>query len=104
MRWCSLVWRRLIVSVVLLVSSTALAETLVVYPLESQDVLLGTAVSDQVAVAFERQFDIIGPDVAPLLVPPIVGSGRLSEPHRLSGDRPKGERRSGLFRWSAISA
>ena len=73
MRWYAMV-RGLVLGVVL-VSSTALAETLVVYPLESQDVLLGTAVADQVAEAFGAQFDTIGPDVAPLLVPPVVVSG-----------------------------
>ena len=73
MRWYAIV-RGLVLSVVLVVSSTALAETLVIYPLESQDILLGTAVADQVAEAF-TEFDVIGPDVAPLLVPPIVVSG-----------------------------
>ncbi len=71
--------RNLLVSWALLflagVSSAAWAETLVVYPLDSQDVLLGVAVADRVAQAFtlaDPALETVGPDLAPALVPPVA--------------------------------
>lgn len=67
--------RNVLVSLALLLLSLGWAETLVVYPLNSQDVLLGVAVADRVAEAFEASFETVGPDVAPALVPPITTEG-----------------------------
>ncbi|HEV2124613.1 MAG TPA: hypothetical protein VGW38_17810, partial [Chloroflexota bacterium] len=67
--------RNVLVSLALLLLSPGWAETLVVYPLNSQDVLLGVAVADHVAEAFEASFETVGPDVAPALVPPITTEG-----------------------------
>lgn len=54
--------------------SFAQAQTLVVFPLESQDFLLGVAVSDRLseALAEATELEVYGPDVAPALVPPIT--------------------------------
>lgn len=67
--------RNVLVSLALLLLSLGWAETLAVYPLNSQDVLLGVAVADRVAEAFEASFETVGPDVAPALVPPITTEG-----------------------------
>ena len=71
--------RRLLVLVLLFLPlgwAVGWAETLVVYPLDSQDVLLGVAVADRVAQAFDAVLETVGPDVAPSLVPPVaVGDG-----------------------------
>ena len=64
--------RAFLVGLALLFASLGWAETLVVYPLTSQDVLLGVAVADRVAQAFDGSFETVGPDVAPALVPPIT--------------------------------
>ena len=67
------------VMLVLLIIGLAFAENLVIYPFDSQDVLLGVAVADKVAVAFDETFEVIAPDVAPTLVPPfIVQDGFIS--------------------------
>lgn len=67
--------RWLVVLVVLMLSGSSLAASLVVYPFESQDTLLGVAVADMVAEAFEPQAVVIGPGIAPSVIPPFVVQG-----------------------------
>ena len=58
----------------LLLSAVSLswADTLIVYPLESQDTLLGVGIAERVAQAFSGELDVIGPEVAPALAPPVT--------------------------------
>lgn len=67
--------RLLIVLVLLIVGSGAAASSLVVYPFDSQDALLGVAVADRLAEAFQREAEVVPPDLAPGLVPPLVAQG-----------------------------
>jgi tetratricopeptide (TPR) repeat protein len=67
--------RWLLVLFVLLLSAGAMASSVVVYPFDSQDTLLGVAVADRVAQAFEGRAIVVGPEVAPGLVPPLVTQG-----------------------------
>lgn len=62
----------------------AFAETLVIYPLDSQDVLLGYAVADQLGQAFEDKLELIGPEVAANLEAPIIVEGGFLSLRRLS--------------------
>ncbi len=57
-----------------------LAETLIVYPFSSQDALAGVALADRLAQAFEGQAEVIGPETAPSLVPPLVVDGGFINP------------------------
>lgn len=67
--------RWLLVLSALLLSAGALASSLVVYPFDSQDTLLGVGVADRVAEAFSGTVHVVGPDVAPGLMPPLVAHG-----------------------------
>ena len=49
--------------------------TLLVYPFDSQDVLLGVALADEVATSLQRHAVVIGPDVAPGAIPPVIVEG-----------------------------
>lgn len=51
------------------------APSLVVYPFESQDTLLGVAVADLVAGSLDANAIVVGPDVAPSIIPPFVVQG-----------------------------
>jgi tetratricopeptide (TPR) repeat protein len=64
--------RRVITILILLLSTLGVAQTLVVYPLSGQDVLLGFAVSDQLTEAFQSELTVYGPLVSPALTPPLV--------------------------------
>lgn len=50
----------------------AFASSLLVYPFISQDPLLGVAMADEVAAAFQDEVVVFGPDVAAGVVPPLV--------------------------------
>lgn len=67
--------RWLLVLSTLLLSAGALASSVVVYPFDSQDTLLGVAVADRVAAAFDGRATVVGPEVAPGLLPPLVAQG-----------------------------
>ncbi len=67
--------RWLLVLLILFSSAGAMASSIVVYPFDSQDTLLGVAVADRVAGAFEGSATVVGPDVAPGLLPPLVAQG-----------------------------
>jgi tetratricopeptide (TPR) repeat protein len=56
----------------LVLMTAALASSLVVYPFNSQDPLLGVAIADEVAAAFGDHAVVFGPDVAAGVVPPMV--------------------------------
>ncbi len=86
--------RIIVVILVLLFGSSALARNLVIYPFSSQDVLLGVALADKLAEALENALEVIGPDISPNLAAPLIADGgffsllRLSEPL----DTPEGAR------------
>ncbi|HKI57540.1 MAG TPA: tetratricopeptide repeat protein [Trueperaceae bacterium] len=67
--------RWFVVLFLLVLGSGAFASSLVVYPFDSQDALLGVAVADRIAEAFQGQAEVIPPDLAPGLVPPLVAQG-----------------------------
>lgn len=69
-----------------LAAQAALAETLVVYPLSSQDPRLGAAISQRLAEAFEGHLDVYGPAVAPTLVPPVAVAGGYYNPGAFVSD------------------
>lgn len=72
--------------IALVVASAAMAETLVVYPLGSRDPALGALIADHVARAFDDEYEVYGPAVAPSLVPPLpVGEGFLNPTEFLQG-------------------
>ena len=56
-------------------AATATPPTLLVYPFESQDVLLGVALADEVATALQSHAVVIGPAVAPGAIPPVIVEG-----------------------------
>lgn len=56
-------------------AGSAQAPSLVVYPFESQDTLLGVAVADLVAGSLDANAIVVGPDVAPSIIPPFVVQG-----------------------------
>ena len=56
------------------------AANLVVYPFESEDPVLGTAVAHAVAEAFTADHVVYGPTVAPTLVPPFLVDGGFYNP------------------------
>lgn len=60
--------------------SLAQAATLVFYPLESNDPVLGVAVAERLSEAFSSSFEVYGPAEAPALVPPFVVQGGFFNP------------------------
>ncbi|MFA5550689.1 MAG: tetratricopeptide repeat protein [Trueperaceae bacterium] len=56
----------------LVITASAFATSLVVYPFTSQDPVLGVAMADEVAAAFFDHAIVLGPDVAAGVVPPLV--------------------------------
>jgi len=70
--------RTLALLLVVLVSWAAAADA-VVHPLRSQDPVVGVAVADRIAAALEGAV-ILGPEVAPTLVAPIVVPGGFLNP------------------------
>jgi len=65
--------------------TSAAPPTLLVYPFESQDVLLGVALADEVATALQQHAIVIGPEVAPGAIPPIVVEGGFISIGRVLG-------------------
>ena len=73
--------RRLLASLFFVLTvSWGLAQTFVVFPVQSPDTLLGFAVADRISREFIDEFDeIVGPEIAVSLVPPLpVGTNYLS--------------------------
>ena len=62
----------LILLQLLLGAALAQSRSVAVYPIASQDVLLGVAVADRIATSLEEQFAVLGPAVTPALLPPLV--------------------------------
>lgn len=56
-------------------SSATAPPSLLIYPFDSQDVLLGVALADEVATALQQHAVVIGPDVAPGAIPPVIVEG-----------------------------
>jgi tetratricopeptide (TPR) repeat protein len=71
---------KLVIMLLALVLSLAHGATLVFYPLESQDPLLGVAVSERLAEAFSDSFEVYGPAEAPALIPPFMVEGGFFNP------------------------
>lgn len=57
--------------------------TVLVHQFDSQDVLLGTALAAEVADALDGSAVVIGPEVAPAAVPPLVVEGGFINPARV---------------------
>lgn len=55
--------------------ATATTPTLLIYPFDSQDVLLGVALADEVATSLQQHAVVVGPDVAPGAIPPVIVEG-----------------------------
>lgn len=68
------------VLVTLLLIAHVQAVNLVVYPFDSEDPVLGTAVAHAVAEAFAAEHVVYGPTVAPTLVPPFLVDGGFYNP------------------------
>ncbi len=75
-------------AVFLLNISAVFAQTrsLAVYPFSSQDVLLGFAVADRLATAFEGELETLGPAVTPAFIPPLVAPGGFLSPLAFFGN------------------
>jgi tetratricopeptide (TPR) repeat protein len=56
----------------LLAAALAQSRSVAVYPMASQDVMLGVAVSERIATSLEERFAVLGPAVTPALLPPLV--------------------------------
>lgn len=76
---------RLMVLLALYLSfATAFADNLIIYPMESQDALLGYALSDKLSEAFESVLEVVGPAAAPNLEAPIIVEGGFLSLRRLN--------------------
>jgi tetratricopeptide (TPR) repeat protein len=71
--------RRLIAVLIVLLASSALAADAVVHPFRSQDPVVGVAVAERIAAALGG-IDVLGPEVAPTLVAPVVVPGGFVNP------------------------
>lgn len=71
---------------ILLLLTGAQAASLVVYPFESEDPLVGTAVAQAIAEAFEAEVQVYGPAVSPTLVPPFLVDGGFYNPAAFQDD------------------
>lgn len=67
--------RPILILLVALLGGVGLASSLVIYPFDSQDPLLGVAVADALAAAFEGPVEVVGPAAAPGLLPPLIAQG-----------------------------
>ncbi len=73
------------------VFGNVLAASLAVHPFDSDDPLLGVAVADELAAAFDGVALVLGPDIAPNLIPPVmveggfVSLGRVVEERTMTG-------------------
>ncbi len=59
--------------------------TVVVHPFDSQDVLLGVALADEVANSLHDRATVLGPDVAPGAIPPLIAEGGFISLSRIIG-------------------
>src|SRR5690554_2984649 len=71
-RTTALLRRTVLALAALVLVTSAVASSLVVYPFTSQDPLLGVAIADEVAAAFHDHAIVFGPDVAAGVVPPLL--------------------------------
>jgi tetratricopeptide (TPR) repeat protein len=71
--------RLLLTLVATLLLGTVSAQTLVIYPFGSQDALAGIAVADRIAAAIDDA-EVLGPEIAPGVVPPMVVAGGFLNP------------------------
>jgi len=71
--------RRALVLVILALLSSAVAADVVVHPFRSQDPVVGVALAERIASAL-GDVDVLGPEVAPTLVAPIVVPGGYLNP------------------------
>lgn len=73
------------------VLGSAFAASLAVHPFDSDDPLLGVAVADELAAAFNGVALVLGPDITPNLIPPVmveggfVSLGRVVEERTMTG-------------------
>ncbi|MDA0700037.1 MAG: hypothetical protein O3A02_02365, partial [bacterium] len=74
--------RRLLALFIALFVSSALAADAVIYPFRSQDPVVGVALAERIAGALGG-IDVLGPEVAPTLVAPIVVAGGFLNPMAL---------------------
>lgn len=63
---------------------------LAIYPFNSQETLVGVAVADQIAAAFERELEVFGPALTPSLVPPLVATTGFLNPLVFLNDSRRG--------------
>lgn len=77
--------RPLLAAVAFTLFATAWAQTLAVYPFDSQETLLGVAVADEIAAAFASGAVVLGPEVTPGAIPPLVVEGGFLSVGRLAG-------------------
>lgn len=85
--------------VVLLAFGHAAAITAVIHPFESQDVLLGVAVADEVANSLGDRATVLGPDVAAGAIPPLIAEGGFISLSRVVGaEQFRGEAGADLLR------
>src|SRR5690606_27767907 len=70
-------------------ASSALAAagetSVLVHPFDSQDVLLGVALADEVANSLRDRALVIGPDVSPGAIPPLIAEGGFISLSRVIG-------------------
>jgi tetratricopeptide (TPR) repeat protein len=71
---------KLIITLLVAFLGAVQGATLVFYPVEGQDPLLGVAVSERLAEAFADDFETYGPAEAPALVPPFMIEGGFFNP------------------------
>jgi tetratricopeptide (TPR) repeat protein len=71
--------RRLLVLLIVLLAASATAADVIVHPFASQDPVVGVALAERVAAALGG-VDVLGPEVAPTLVPPVVVPGGFVNP------------------------
>ena len=83
----------------LLVAGHAAAISVAVHPFDSQDVLLGVAVADEVANSLVDRATVLGPDIAAGAIPPLIAEGGFISLSRVVGaDRFAGEAGADLLR------
>lgn len=66
--------RKILILIVLSLFSLSFAQSLVVFPFDSQDISLGMAISNKISESFSDSLETYGPEVASGLIPPIVVS------------------------------